>query len=84
MWGWLQQFQFEYPLRLSWLAAIPLLAYFALRGSVTLSRWRRSASLVCRWTLVAVLVLAFAGIEQRWQSARRWIISARCTRWPAA
>ena len=32
MGSWLQQFQFEHPMRLAWLAVLPLLAYFAFRS----------------------------------------------------
>jgi Mg-chelatase subunit ChlD len=74
MWAWLQQFQFEHPARLWWLVAIPLLAYFAWRSSVTASRWRRIASAACRVLIVALLGLAFAGLERHWQSDRQCVV----------
>ena len=72
----LAQFEFEHPWRLCWLAILLPGVYFALRTTVTVTRWRRVATMVCRVLIVALLVLALAGLIRREPSEQRFVIFA--------
>jgi len=68
--------EFEHPLWLIGLAALPVIAYFAIRSSAGGPVWRRVASLVCRAVIVTLVILAFAGITNRGPSQQRFVVFA--------
>ena len=76
--GLLAQIELEYPARLLWLLLLPVVAYFAWRTGVTATatKARRWASVICRIVIVALLVLAYAGLMSRGTSDQRFVIFA--------
>lgn len=68
--------EFEYPLRLCWLAVAPVIVYFAFRSWTLASRRRRIASLVCRLLVLALAVLALAGLVRRSSGPQRMVVFA--------
>ncbi len=68
--------EFEHPLWLSGLAVLPVIAYFAIRSSVTGSAWRRVASGLCRATILTLAILALAGLTHRGPSPQRFVVLA--------
>lgn len=68
--------EFESPLRLLWLAVAPLVVYFAFRSWALASARRRIASLVCRLLVLALAVIALAGLVHRGSSRQRMVVFA--------
>ena len=58
MFNLLAQLEFEYAARLFWLAALPVVAYFAWRTKVSGPTWRRLAIWFCRSAGLVLLILA--------------------------
>ena len=76
MYPLLAALEFEHPLRLIWLAIAPVIVYFAIRSRTSAPPWRRAASLACRLLIMALAVLAFAGLVRRGPSEQRFVVFA--------
>jgi uncharacterized membrane protein len=70
------QLELTRPWLLLGLAVLPLLAYFYVRSLVDFPRWQRALSLAVRSTIVALLVLALAGLVLLIPTTRQFVVFA--------
>ncbi len=71
--GYLTQVELEYPVRLFALILLVPIAIFAWRTMREVSLGRRLLAVLCRMSLVAALVFAWAGPFHRGQTSRKYI-----------
>src|ERR1051325_410723 len=72
----LAQVELAHPGRLAALLILPLLVLIAYRYAPFAAAWQRPASLACRLTLAALLVVALAGPLYRYTSNQRLVVFA--------
>lgn len=68
--------EFEHPWRLVWLAAAPVVAYFAFRSWTSLSSRRRAVGLACRLLVLGLATAACASPVRRFASEQRMVVFA--------
>src|SRR4051794_4281563 len=63
-----------HPVRVIFLAVVPVLLYYFYRSLVDFPRWQRALSLAVRTIIVVLLVLALAGLTLLRPTAEQYIV----------